>query len=174
MKNVIFLWRMYQNFSPQAQKEFHYLSNAGCPAFSNSFLACSLINWFHLTFYTRKPWIQFHYSPCAMTLKGKKIIHCPHFTVQGSQGRNEDKLSTRESRLSSTITIFHSSSQLCNVMSICIEIFILKKRKQLFAVGNCSKSFRFPSLTGYTIEKSRNFITNMEHCVWQQFPQILT
>lgn len=41
------------------QRNFiHYLSNTGCPAFSGR---CSLINWFHLTFYTPQWWIQFHY-----------------------------------------------------------------------------------------------------------------
>lgn len=78
----------------------------------------SLINWFHLTFYTRKPWIQFHYSPCAMTLEGEEDDN----TRRGSQGKNEDKLSTRESTRPQQLHF--SLFILCNVMSICVLRFL--------------------------------------------------
>lgn len=70
----IFVKNFFSSPKKKHKRNFIICLTAGCPAFS-FFWPGLLINWFHLTFYTRKLWIQFHYtSPRAMTLEGYFIL----------------------------------------------------------------------------------------------------
>lgn len=81
---------------------------------------------------------------CAMTLeKVKYKISYSRIFLRKSQ--NEDKLSTRELALQ---LFFEFCSILCNKLMESLLLNVM--RKQLFAVGNCSKSFRFSSLIEHT------------------------
>ena len=87
------------------------------------------------------------YCTCAMTLE-KKYNFLFKDLLRKSQ--NEDKLSTRELALQLFFEIFFLCFILCNILMESLLLNVM--RKQLFAVGNCSKSFRFSSLIEHTHE----------------------